>query len=116
MRSLRLAARLAGRNLRRRPAQAALLLLTLTLATGTFGVGIALYGSADGPWNRVWRATDGFHVSAQYYRDRDAPRADADLRDATVDGVDLSAARIAQARLDLAGAVQLARALGAVVE
>ena len=79
MRSLRLAVRLARRNLRRRPAQAALLLLTLTLATGTFGAGMALYGSADQPWNRVWSATDGFHVSADYYRDRDTDRTDVDL-------------------------------------
>jgi putative ABC transport system permease protein len=79
MRSFRLAVRLARRNLRRRPAQAALLLLTLTLATGMFGVGMALYGSADGPWDRVWAATDGFHVSATYYRDRDVERADVDL-------------------------------------
>ena len=40
----------------------------------------------------------------------------ADLREATLDGVDLSAARVQQARLDLAGAVQLARSLGAVLE
>jgi fluoroquinolone resistance protein len=42
--------------------------------------------------------------------------AGADLREAVVDGVDLSTARISDARLDLAGAVQLARSLGAVVE
>jgi putative ABC transport system permease protein len=79
MRSFRLAVRLARRNLRRRPAQAALLLLTLTLATGMFGVGMALYGSADRPWDRVWAATDGFHVGAAYYRDRDIDRGDVDL-------------------------------------
>ena len=79
MRSLRLAVRLARRNVRRRPAQAALLLLTLTLATGTLGVGMALYGSADRPWDRVWATTDGFHVSANYYRLRDAAGDDADL-------------------------------------
>ena len=79
MRSFRLAVRLARRNLRRRPGQAALLLLTLTLATGMFGVGMALYGSADRPWDRVWAATDGFHVSATYYRDRDIDRGDVDL-------------------------------------
>ncbi len=82
MRSLRLAVRLAWCNVRRRPAQAVLLLLTLTLATGMFGAGMALYGSADRPWDRVWAATDGFHVSAAYYRDRDVDRADVDL-DAT---------------------------------
>jgi hypothetical protein len=60
MRSFRLAVRLARCNLRRRPAQAALLLLTLTLATGMFGVGMALYGSADGPWDRVWPRPTAF--------------------------------------------------------
>jgi putative ABC transport system permease protein len=79
MRSFRLAVRLARCNLRHRPAQATLLLLTLTLATGMFGAGMALYGSADRPWDRVWAATDGFHVSANYYRDRDVDRADVDL-------------------------------------
>jgi uncharacterized protein YjbI with pentapeptide repeats len=42
--------------------------------------------------------------------------ARADLRDTLLDGVNLSAARVAEARLDLAGAVQLARSLGAVIE
>jgi putative ABC transport system permease protein len=79
MRSLVLAARLARRNLQRRPGQAALLLLTLTLATGTLGVGMALYGSADRPWDRVWAATQGFHVSVGSYRDREAARDDVDL-------------------------------------
>ncbi|HKA84524.1 MAG TPA: FtsX-like permease family protein [Acidimicrobiales bacterium] len=92
MRSFRLAVRLARRNLRRRPAQAALLLLTLTLATGMFGVGMALYGSADGPWDRVWAATDGFHVSAAYYRGRDADRADVDLDAARARFAELAAA------------------------
>jgi ABC-type lipoprotein release transport system permease subunit len=78
MRSFRLAVRLARCNVRRRPAQA-VLLLTLTLATGMFGAGMALYGSADRPWDRVWAATDGFHVSAAYYRDRGVDRADVDL-------------------------------------
>jgi putative ABC transport system permease protein len=79
MRSLRLAVRLARSNLRRRPGQAVLVLLTLTLATGMFGVGMSLYGSADRPWDRVWAATDGFHVSAAYYTKRDVVRADVDL-------------------------------------
>jgi putative ABC transport system permease protein len=73
MRSLRLAGRLAARNLRRRPGQALLLLLTLTIATGVLGVAMSLYGSADQPWNRVWRATDGFHVSFNVYHPPDEP-------------------------------------------
>jgi putative ABC transport system permease protein len=92
MRSVRLAVRLAWCNLRRRPAQAVLLLLTLTLATATFGAGMALYGSADRPWDRVWAATDGFHVSAAYYRDRDVDRADVDLDAARARFAELAAA------------------------
>jgi putative ABC transport system permease protein len=92
MRSFRLAVRLARCNVRRRPAQAVLLLLTLTLATGMFGAGMALYGSADRPWDRVWAATDGFHVSAAYYRDRGVDRADVDLDAARARFAELAAA------------------------
>jgi putative ABC transport system permease protein len=73
MRSLRLAARLARGNLRRRPAQALLLLLALTIATGVLGVAASVYGSADAPWGRVWRATRGFHVSLGVYHPPDEP-------------------------------------------
>jgi putative ABC transport system permease protein len=92
MRSLRLAVWLARRNVRRRPAQAALLLLTLTLATGTIGIGMAVYGSADRPWDRVWTATDGFHVGAAYYRQFDAARDDADLDAVRAEFAELAAA------------------------
>ena len=78
----RVAPWLAWRNVRHRPAHAALLLLTLTMATSTLGVGMWLYGSADGPWDRVWARTDGFHVQATAYRDRDDPRGDAALAEA----------------------------------
>jgi len=78
----RVAPWLAWRNVRHRPAHAALLLLTLTLATSTLGVGMWLYGSADGPWDRAWARTDGFHVQALAYRNRDDPRRDADLAEA----------------------------------
>jgi putative ABC transport system permease protein len=65
--------RLAARNLRRRPGQALLLLLALTIATGVFGVATSLYGSADAPWDRVWRATKGFNVSFDVYHPPDEP-------------------------------------------
>ena len=96
MRSLRIATRLAWRNLRRRPGQAALLLVTLTIATGTLSVGTWLYGSADGPWDRVWRATNGFHVSVAYYHDRDAPKPQLDraLRTASALGGDPGVAAV----------------------
>jgi putative ABC transport system permease protein len=73
MRSLRLAARLAWRNLRRRPGQAVLLLLALTVATGVLGVAMSVYGSADAPWNRAWLATRGFHVGFTVYHPPDEP-------------------------------------------
>jgi putative ABC transport system permease protein len=73
MRSLRLAGRLAARNLRRRPGQALLLLLVLTVATGVLGVATSLLGSADTPWDRVWRATNGFHVGLTVYHPPDEP-------------------------------------------
>jgi putative ABC transport system permease protein len=73
MRSLRLAVRLAGHNLRRRPGQALLLLLALTIATGVLGVATSVYGSADAPWDRVWRATRGFNVSFNVYHPPDEP-------------------------------------------
>jgi len=68
-----LAVRLAARNLRRRPGEALLLLLTLTIATGVLGVAMSLYGSAEEPWNRVWRVTNGFHVSFTVYHPPDEP-------------------------------------------
>ena len=68
-----LAVRLAARNLRRHPGQALLVLLTLTIATGVLGVAMSLYGSADEPWNRTWRATRGFHVSFTVYHPPDEP-------------------------------------------
>jgi putative ABC transport system permease protein len=73
MRSVRLATRLALRNLRRRPGQALLLLLTLTTATGVLGVAMSVLGSADAPWDRAWQATRGFHVSLTVYHPPDEP-------------------------------------------
>jgi putative ABC transport system permease protein len=73
MRSLRLAGRLAARNLRHRPGRALLLLLTLTIATGVLGVATSMLGSADRPWDRVWRATNGFHVGLTVYHPPDEP-------------------------------------------
>src|SRR5262249_56270260 len=40
---------------------------------------LALSGRARGPGDRVWRATDGFHVSASYYRGGEVPRTDTGL-------------------------------------
>jgi putative ABC transport system permease protein len=65
--------RLARRNLRHRPWQALLLLVTLTIATGTMSLALSVYGSGDAPWDRVWRATDGFHVLFGAYHPPDEP-------------------------------------------
>jgi putative ABC transport system permease protein len=73
MRRLGLIVRLALRNLRRRPGQALLLLLTLTIATGVLGVAASVHGSADAPWDRVWRETNGFHVGLTVYHPPDEP-------------------------------------------
>lgn len=75
--SIRIAARLAARNLRRRPGPALLLLLTLTIATGTLGLGLSVYGSADAAWDRAWKATDGFHVAFDVYHPPDEAGNDA---------------------------------------
>lgn len=71
MASVGIATRLAARNLRRRPGPALLLLLALTIATGTLGLGLSVYGSADAAWDRTWQATDGFHVSFNVYHPPD---------------------------------------------
>ena len=73
--------RLAHRNLRRRPGQAALLLVTLTIATFTLGTAMALQGIGDGPWNRVFRATNGPHVSFVAFLTPDGPDDAARLAD-----------------------------------
>jgi putative ABC transport system permease protein len=72
--------RLATRNLRRRPGPALLLLLTLTIATGTLGLGLSVYGSADAAWDRVWRETNGFHVSFTLYHPPDETGNDRFVR------------------------------------
>jgi putative ABC transport system permease protein len=92
MRSLGLLARLAGRNLRRRPSQALLLLVTLTLATATLGLALAVYGSADAPWDRVWRATNGFHVQVLAFPQPDEPADTAEVADVRRQAVELTSA------------------------
>jgi len=73
--------RLARRNLRRRPGQAVLLLVTLTIATFTLGTAMALQGIEDGPWNRVFRATHGPHVGFIAFPSPDVPNDAARLAD-----------------------------------
>jgi ABC-type lipoprotein release transport system permease subunit len=80
-RSAGLVLRLAHRNLRRRPRQAVLLLVTLTIATFTLGTAMALQGIGDGPWNRVFRATNGPHVTFIAFQTPDQPEDAARLAD-----------------------------------
>ncbi|WP_173081304.1 FtsX-like permease family protein [Phytohabitans rumicis] len=84
--------RLAWRNLRHRPGQAALLLLALCLATSTLSVALAVRGAGDNAWERVWHATNGAHVSAFLAYDPDDPPAEAELARARADLVALATA------------------------
>lgn len=72
-----LTVRLALRNLRHRPGRAALLLVTLTIATTTLSLALAVNETGDGPWDRVWRQTNGFHVSAEAGHDSASQAAQA---------------------------------------
>jgi FtsX-like permease family len=64
-----LVARLVARNLRRRPAEAALLLLAITAATTTLTLGLALRGVTDDPYHATREATAGPDVVASYAPD-----------------------------------------------
>jgi hypothetical protein len=66
MGKLLLVARLAGRDLRRRPGQAVLLLLAITAATATLTLGLALNGVTSHPYQQTRAATDGPDVVAQF--------------------------------------------------
>jgi putative ABC transport system permease protein len=55
---------LAWRNVRHRPWQALLLLLALSLSTATITLALTVAETSDRAWDRVARATNGFHVGA----------------------------------------------------
>ncbi len=59
-----LVGRLAGRDLRYRPAQAAALLLVIAAATATLTLGLALHGVTSQPYQRTRAATNGPDVVA----------------------------------------------------
>jgi putative ABC transport system permease protein len=61
---LLLVCRLAARDLRRRPAEAALLLLAITAATTTLTLGLVLHGVTDEPYQNTRAATAGPDVIA----------------------------------------------------
>ena len=56
--------RLAARNLRRRPVEAALLMLAITAATATLTLGLVLHGVTDDPYQSTREATAGPDVVA----------------------------------------------------
>jgi putative ABC transport system permease protein len=61
---LLLVSRLAARDLRRRPVEAALLLLAIMAATTTLTLGLALHGVTDKPYEKTREATAGPDVVA----------------------------------------------------
>jgi ABC-type lipoprotein release transport system permease subunit len=61
-----LVGRLAGRDLRRRPAEAALLLLAITAATTVLTLGLVLQGVTNDPYQDTREATAGPDVVASY--------------------------------------------------
>jgi ABC-type lipoprotein release transport system permease subunit len=61
---LLLVSRLAVRDLRRRPAEAALLLIAITAATASLTLGLVLHGVTDKPYQRTREATAGPDVVA----------------------------------------------------
>src|SRR5262245_11460424 len=77
-----LAARLAARDLRRRPSEAALLLLAITAATTVLTIGLVLEGVTDKPYQRTRDATAGPDVVAALFPpvDRAAPPDPADVK------------------------------------
>ena len=64
-----LVGRLVARNLRRHPAESALLLLAITAATTTLTLGLALHGVTDDPYRHTREATAGPDVVASFAAD-----------------------------------------------
>ena len=65
MSKIRLIGRLVGRDLRRRPGSAALLVLAITAATATLTLGLVLHGVTSQPYQQTRAATNGPDVVAQ---------------------------------------------------
>ena len=75
-----LVARLAGRDLRRRPAQGVLLLLVMMAATTALTLGLALHGVTAQPYQSTRAATRGPDVLATAFPLRTGPAADLSAR------------------------------------
>jgi putative ABC transport system permease protein len=69
---LLLVCRLAARDLRRRPGEAALLLLAITAATATLTLGLVLHGVTDKPYRAPGRRRPGRMSSPMSPRPRPA--------------------------------------------
>jgi putative ABC transport system permease protein len=65
MSTIRLLGRLVGRDLRRRPGPAVLLVLAITAATATLALGLVLHGVTDQPYLQTRTVTKGPDVVAQ---------------------------------------------------
>ncbi|WP_433303101.1 FtsX-like permease family protein [Actinoplanes sp. CA-030573] len=70
---LRLILRLAGRDLRRRPVEAVLVLLVVAAATTTLTIGLALHGVTDHPYEQTRAATAGPDVIATLVQENGGP-------------------------------------------
>jgi putative ABC transport system permease protein len=73
---LLLVSRLAARDLRRRPAEAALLLIAITAAAATLTLGLVLHGVTDRPYQSTREATAGPDVVASAAPPPDGGQAD----------------------------------------
>ncbi|HZN71777.1 MAG TPA: FtsX-like permease family protein [Micromonosporaceae bacterium] len=77
---LRLAIRLAARDMRFRPGTGLLVLVALLAATSTMTLALVVRGSAQAPWDQTFAATTGPHVVATTFdADRATDRVMADL-------------------------------------
>ena len=76
-----LVVRLAARNVRRRPAEAALLVLAIMAATTTLTLGLVLHGVTDDPYQRTREATAGptWSPASAHSRSRRTVQCPADL-------------------------------------
>jgi putative ABC transport system permease protein len=74
-----LVSRLAARDLRRRPGEAALLLLAITAATATLTLGLVLHGVISKPYQNTREATAGPDVVAAVFPPAKSRTAPADL-------------------------------------
>jgi putative ABC transport system permease protein len=90
--------RLAARNLRRRPVEAALLVLAIMAATTMLTLGLVLHGVTDNPYQRTREATAGADVVASV-----GPLEDATGRTAPVDLARLEALTEAPGVVDHSG-------------